>query len=98
MDFKFSKDSGDSQQQGAPGEKKNQGSLLVLLLILVGGFSYLYFFTDLIKPQEGQKTAEAPAPAPPVAKMPLPPREGDPAKPEIKKPVKAFRLLLNSET
>ena len=85
MDFKFSKDSGDSQQQDAPGEKKNQSALLVLLLILVGGFSYLYFFTDLIRPQE-QKPAEAPAPAPPVAKIPLPPRNGAPAAPEAKKP------------
>jgi cell division septation protein DedD len=80
MDFKFSKDSGDSQPQGNSGGKKKQSTLLVLLLILVGGFTYLYFFTDLIKPQEVQKTAEVPAPAPQVVKMPLPPRKGEPAK------------------
>lgn len=88
MDFKFSKDSGDSQHQDAPGEKKKQSSLLVLLLVLIGGFSYIYFFTGLIKPLETQKTAEAPAPAPDVVKMPLPPREGETAKPGGKAPGK----------
>lgn len=87
MDFKFSKDSGDSQQQEAPGEKKKQSTLIVLLLILVGGFTYIYFFTDLIKPQEAQKPAEAPASAPQVAKTPLPPREGEAAKPGGNAPV-----------
>lgn len=89
MDFKFGKDSGDSQTGGAPGEKKNQSALLVLLLILVGGFAYLYFFTSLIKPQEAQKSPEAPVSAPQAAKMPLPAREGGPAKPEEKTPDKA---------
>ncbi|MDD2581718.1 MAG: SPOR domain-containing protein [Desulfuromonadaceae bacterium] len=79
MDFKISNDSGGSQPQEAHGEKKNQSALLVLLLILVGGFTYLYFFTDLIKPQETQKVAEAPAPVPQVVKMHLPAREGEPA-------------------
>lgn len=87
MEFKFSKDSGDSQPLEAPGEKKKQSALLVLLLILIGGFTYIYFFTGLIKPQEAEKTAEAPvAAAPQVVKMPLPPREGEPAKPEVKTP------------
>lgn len=86
MDFKFSKDSENSQQENAPGEKKNQSALLVLLLILVGGFSYLYFFTDLIKPQEAQKTTEAAAPAPQAVKMPLPKPEGDAAVPDEKTP------------
>ncbi len=89
MDFKFSKDSGDSQQADANGEKKNQSALLVLLLILVGGFTYLYFFTGLIKPQDAQKTTEAPAPAPQAVKMPLPAREGEPDKPNGKTPEKA---------
>lgn len=88
MDFKFSKDADDSQQE-SPGEKKKQGSLLVLLLILVGGFTYLYFFTDLIKPQETQQLAEVTAPAPQVVKMPLPSREGEPAKPAGTAPEKA---------
>ena len=82
MDFKFSKDPSGSQPEEAPGEKKKQSALLVLLLILVGGFTYLYFFTGLIKPQEAQKTAEVPATAPQVVKMPLPAREGEPAKPD----------------
>lgn len=84
MDFKFSKDSDGSQQEGESGEKKNQSTLLVLLLILVGGFSYIYFFTDLIKPQEVQKGAEAPVSTPQIVKMPLPSRIGEPAKPEEK--------------
>jgi cell division septation protein DedD len=84
MDFKFSKDSSDSRPEEAPGEKKKQSALLVLLLILVGGFTYLYFFTGLIKPQEAQKAAEVPTPAPQVVKMPLPAREGEPAKPDGK--------------
>lgn len=70
MDFKFSKGTGDAGQQDAPGEKKNQSALLVLLLLLVGGFSYLYFFTGLIKPQQAPQPVESPAPQ--VVKMPLP--------------------------
>lgn len=89
MDFKFSKESGNSQQQDAPGEKKKQSTLLVLLLILVGGFAYIYFFTDLIKPQAIQTVVETPAPAPEVVKIPLPSRDGEPAKPGVKVPEKA---------
>lgn len=70
MDFKFSKGTGDAGQQDAPGEKKNQSALLVLLLLLVGGFSYLYFFTGLIKPQQATQPAESQSPQ--VVKMPLP--------------------------
>lgn len=70
MDFKFSKGTGDVEKQEAPGEKKNQSALLVLLLLLVGGFSYVYFFTGLIRPQEAPKQAEAPVRQ--VVKMPLP--------------------------
>lgn len=80
MDFKFSKDSGNSLPEGSAGEKKSQNSLLVLLLILVGGFTYIYFFTGLIKPLEVQETAQAPAPAPQAVKIPLPAREGEPVK------------------
>lgn len=75
MDFKFSKGSSDAPQQESHGEKKNQNALLVLLLLLVGGFSYIYFFTGLIKPSEAPKPADAPAP--PVVKMPLPSRDGN---------------------
>ena len=73
MDIKFSSASENSQQR-APAEKKKQGPLVLLLLILIGGFTYLYFFTGVIKPQEAQKAAEAPATVPQVVKMPLPPR------------------------
>lgn len=90
MDFKFGKSSGDSQPEAAPGEAKKQGALLVLLLILVGGFTYIYFFTGLIKPQEEKKTAEVPAAAEPQAvKLPLPPRESEPGTPAGKAPEKA---------
>lgn len=88
MDIKFSKDSGNSEQE-VHGEKKNQNALLVLLLVLVGGFTYIYFFTDLIKPQETPKTAELSAPAPQIVKIPLPARDGSPVVPEVKTPEKA---------
>jgi cell division septation protein DedD len=86
MDFKFSKDSGDSHQQEAPDDKRNQSALLVLLLLLVGGFAYIYFFTGLIKPQEIVQNAAAPPPAaqPQIVKIPLPAREGESAKPDVK--------------
>ncbi|OGU14846.1 MAG: hypothetical protein A2076_08375 [Geobacteraceae bacterium GWC2_53_11] len=90
MDFKFGKSSGDSQPEEAPGETKKQSALVVLLLILVGGFTYIYFFTGLVKPQEAKKVEEAPAAsAPQVAKMPLPARENEPAAPTGKAPAKA---------
>lgn len=89
MDFKFSNNSNESQPMEAPGEKKKQSALLVLLLLLVGGFTYVYFFTGLIKPQETQIIADVPAPAPQDAKIPLPTREGDPAKSAAKPTEKA---------
>ncbi|NTV50684.1 MAG: SPOR domain-containing protein [Geobacteraceae bacterium] len=94
MDFKFGNDSSGSQQNEVPGEKKNQSALLVLLLILIGGFTYVYFFTALIKPLDAEKKGEATATAQNIVKIPLPPREGGPAKPEEKvsgktEPIKA---------
>jgi cell division protein FtsN len=77
MDIKFSKDTGDSPKQAAGGDKGRQNVLLIVLLILVGGFGYVYFFTGMIKPQEEQKPVEAPAPQ--VVKKALPPREGTPS-------------------
>ncbi|HXE96964.1 MAG TPA: SPOR domain-containing protein [Dongiaceae bacterium] len=88
MDFKFSKESGDSQPGNESGEKKKQSALLALLLILVGGFTYLYFFTPLIKPQEEQKTVETPAPAPQIVKMPLPARVSESVETSGKTPEK----------
>jgi cell division septation protein DedD len=88
MDFKFSKETAESASP-ASADKGRQNFLLIVLLILVAVFGYIYFFTDLIKPQETQKPAEAPAPQ--VVKKPLPPREGQDAKtgtaaaPEVKK-------------
>jgi cell division septation protein DedD len=78
MDIKFEKDSTGSPQ-GAADNKGRQGSLIVLMLILVGGFAYIYFFTGLIKPMPEQKPAGAPS-ASPVEKKPLPSPEGAPAK------------------
>jgi cell division septation protein DedD len=77
MDVKFSKDAGDDSQQG--GEKGKQNMLLVVLLVLVAGFGYIYFFTGLIKPAPEQKVAEAP-PVVQVVKKPLPSPDGKPAK------------------
>ena len=85
MEFKFSKDSGDIEQYKAPDEKKRQTALLILLLVLVGGFAYLYFFTDLIRPLETQKSSEIAAPAPQMVKIPLPARAGEPEKVDVKK-------------
>lgn len=72
MDFKFSKDTdgATSPKQDASGESNRQTALLLVLLMLVGGFGYVYFFTDLVKPQTVQKPAEVPAPQ--VVKKPLP--------------------------
>ncbi len=72
MDFKFSKDtdSATSPKQEASGGGNRQTALLLVLLMLVGGFGYVYFFTDLVKPQSEQKPAEMPAPQ--VVKKPLP--------------------------
>jgi len=88
MDIRFSKDSGSSEQE-VHGEKKNQNALLVLLLVLVCGFTYIYFFTNLIKPQETPKPAELSVPAPQVVKIPLPARDEAPVGAEVKTPAKA---------
>ena len=79
MDIKFSKDADESQPAGGD-NKGRQNVLLVVLLLLVGGFAYIYFFTGLIKPMPEQKVAEAPA-APQVVKNPLPAPDGASAQP-----------------
>lgn len=81
MDFKANKGADGDLKQTASGEKGKQNGLLVLLLILVAGFGYVYFFTDLIKPAQEQKPAENIA-APQVVKKPLPSPDGKPAKVE----------------
>ncbi len=80
MDIKFSGGPRNSQLD-VQAEKKKQGALVLLLFILIGGFSYVYFFTGLIKPEEAQKAVEAPVAAPKIVKMPLPPRSTETAKP-----------------
>ena len=80
MDIKFGKDTEEHQQQPAAENKGKQSVMLVVLLLLVCGFGYVYFFTDVIKPQQEQKAAEAPAPQ--VVKKPLPPSDGQAAKTE----------------
>lgn len=79
MDIKFSKDEGGSPQPNVIEEKGKQNVLLVVLLILVAGFGYVYFFTDLIKPAQEQKVAEVP-PVSQVVKKPLPVPGGEPVK------------------
>ena len=79
MDFKFSKDLDDSSNQAVDGSKGNQNVLLIVLLVLVGGFAYLYFFTGLIKPLKVQKPAEVLLPQ--VVKKPIPSRDGESDKP-----------------
>jgi len=70
MDLKHSKESTDNDVPAQ--EKGRQTGMLVLLLILLGGFGYLYFFTGLIRPQE---PPPAPQPAPQIVKQPLPNRD-----------------------
>jgi len=79
MDIKFNKDSEGGPQRGVAEEKGKQNVLLVVLLILVAGFGYIYFFTGLIKPTQEQKVAEVP-PVSQVVKKPLPSSDGAPLK------------------
>src|SRR6185369_14506487 len=62
----------DGQQKDNPGKSKLS---MLILLVLVGGFGYLYFFTSLIVPHEG------PPPPPPATvpevKKSMPPKPGD---------------------
>ncbi len=81
MDIKFGKDSNDTRHDAGDGKGK-QNALLVVLLLLVGVFAYIYFFTGLIKPAEEKKAGEGAPAATQVAKKPLPPAEGGAAKPE----------------
>lgn len=79
MEFKFNKGASESSPQDAEGAKKKQQLQLLVLLILVGGLAYVYFFTGLIRPKEVPPTPVAPAPQ--VVKQPMPPREGEAVKP-----------------
>lgn len=75
MDFKFNSETTEDETPAQPQEKGRQTGLLVLLLLLLGGFGYLYFFTGLIRPQE---QPPAPQPPPQVVKQPLPARDPAP--------------------
>lgn len=81
MDFTFSKGDAGNTRTEADGEKKSQRAILLLLLLLVAGFSYLYFCTGIIKPQETPRPAEIPVKSQ-MVKMPLPPQptDADPGK------------------
>ncbi|QOX78423.1 SPOR domain-containing protein [Trichlorobacter lovleyi] len=79
MDFKFNSETTEDETPAQPQEKGRQTGLLVLLLLLLGGFGYLYFFTGLIRPQE---QPPAPQPPPQVVKQALPARDAAPAETE----------------
>jgi len=86
----FKKKAPEFDEQENQGSGKSKGSLLVLLLLL-GGFAYLYFFTSLIVPHEAP-----PAKAPDVSmevKQSLPPKPAvlpaNPVPADAKKPEEA---------
>lgn len=76
MEFKFDKGGAAEVEAPQAQEKGRQTLLLAVLVILLGSFGYLYFFTDIIRPQE---KAPAPQPVPQVVKKALPARDGAPA-------------------
>ncbi|MDD2499467.1 MAG: SPOR domain-containing protein [Geobacter sp.] len=75
MDFKVTNEAPEGGAQNPPQEKGRQTGMVVLLLLLLGVFGYLYFFTGLIRPQEAPP---APQPPPQVLKQPLPARDAAP--------------------
>jgi cell division protein FtsN len=83
MEFKFSKGVDDDSREEPASGNKNRSALLLLLLLLAGGFSYVYFFTGIITPQESIRPAEAPV-ASQAVKIKMPQRSGDAIKAEVK--------------
>jgi len=73
---------GGDEVQDKKSDKGRQNALLLVLLALVGGFGYLYFFTDVIRPQAENKPVETPVAQ--AVKKPLPARETADAKSEVK--------------
>lgn len=69
----FKKKSADIDEQDNQGAAKSRGSLLVLL-ILLGGLAYLYFFTSLIVPHEAPAPAKSPDAVAEV-KQSMPPKQ-----------------------
>ena len=88
MDIKFDKgaDSGEETQVPTP-EKGGQTKLLLVLVLLLGVFGYIYFFTGLIRPQEAPPAP--PQPAQQIVKQPLPSRDAVPADTTLKDAAKA---------
>jgi hypothetical protein len=86
----FKKKSSEFDEQENQGSGKSSGSLIVLL-VLLGGFAYLYFFTSLIVPHEAPP-AKAPE-LPTEVKQGMPPKSGgqpvNPPTTEAKKPEEA---------
>ena len=86
----FKKKSADFDEHENQGSGKSKGSL-VILLILLGGFAYLYFFTSLIVPHEVTTTKAPDLPA--EVKQSMPPKPGTPpaapATADAKKPAEA---------
>lgn len=77
MDLKFGKNKNDREESAEQTQEKGkQTGMLVLLLILLGGFGYIYFFTSLIRPQESPPLP--PSPPAQVVKQPLPARDAAP--------------------
>lgn len=89
----FKKKTDAEPASGGNGQTGKNNLSLLILLVLVGAFAYLYFFTSLIVPHEA-----APPPkvdTPPQVKQSMPPRPADkvaaaaPANGEAKKPGEA---------
>lgn len=64
------------QEHGVPAATGSAKSLILLLLAILAGGAYLYFFTDIIKPLDGTSKKTEPNSAQAV-KQPLPPRPGE---------------------
>lgn len=60
------------QTEGKQEGKQNQAAKIVLLLILVGVFGYIYFFTSLIRPDAVKDEAKEASPPPQMVKKPIP--------------------------
>lgn len=88
MDIKFDKETAGSEETPASvPEKGRQTTQLLLLVLLLGVFGYVYFFTGLIRPQEPPPTP--PQPVQQVVKQPLPSRDATPG--DAVKPVVAVK-------
>jgi len=92
----FKKKTAASPESGGNGQTGKNNLSLLILLVLVGAFAYLYFFTSLIVPHEAAPPPKADAPAAVLqVKQSMPPRPADkveaaaPANGEATKPGEA---------